>query len=151
MVWLVLAGPAAVVVAGFVTMAIAYRHADVVVRRGAGTRCRAAGRRDRARAAGPQPRGHAAADPPPVPMKRQALRILWPAFLAAGVLEMLVFAVVDPTELRWFGGPLIGWPPLAIYSVTLFIYWVFIAFAGALTALLSLNEDEVNKMGGWRR
>ena len=30
-VWFVLAGPAAVVVAGFATMAIAYRHADVVL------------------------------------------------------------------------------------------------------------------------
>ena len=30
-VWFALAGPALVVVAGFVTMAIAYRHADVVL------------------------------------------------------------------------------------------------------------------------
>jgi hypothetical protein len=85
-------------------------------------------------------------------MKRRALLILWPAFLAAGVLETLTFAVVDPADLRWFGGPQIDWPPLAIYSVTLFIYWFCIAFAGALTALLSLPEDEVNKLGsGWPR
>ena len=31
MVWLVVAGPALVVAAGFVTLAIAYRHADAVV------------------------------------------------------------------------------------------------------------------------
>ena len=31
MVWFTLAGPALVVVAGFATMAIAYRHADVVL------------------------------------------------------------------------------------------------------------------------
>ncbi len=31
MVWFALAGPALVVVAGFVTMAIAFRHADVVL------------------------------------------------------------------------------------------------------------------------
>jgi len=31
MVWLVVSGPALVVAAGFVTMAIAYRHADAVV------------------------------------------------------------------------------------------------------------------------
>lgn len=84
-------------------------------------------------------------------MKRKALLILWPAFLAAGILETLTFAVVDPNELRWFGGELIGWPPVAIYSTTLFIYWFFVAFAGALTALLSLDEDEVNRMGGWPR
>ena len=32
--------------------------------------------------------------------------IAWPAFLAAGVMEMLVFAMVDPEDLRWFGQPL---------------------------------------------
>ena len=84
-------------------------------------------------------------------MTRRVLQILWPAFLAAGVLDAMTFAVVDPAELRWFGGPLIGWPPLTVYSVTLFIYWVCISFAGVLTALLSLNEDAVNKLGGWPR
>jgi hypothetical protein len=77
-------------------------------------------------------------------MKQRALRILWPAFLIAGVLEMLVFAVVDPRELRWFGGPLIGWPPVAIYSVTFLMFWGAVATAGALTALLTLTADEVN-------
>ncbi|MGZ5184354.1 MAG: hypothetical protein ACXWCU_14630 [Caldimonas sp.] len=80
-------------------------------------------------------------------MKQRALRILWPAFLVAGVLEMLVFAVMDPRELRWFGGPLIGWAPLAIYSVTFLMFWVGIAASGALTALLSLSSEEVNALG----
>lgn len=31
--------------------------------------------------------------------------IAWPAFLMAGVLEMLVFALVDPHDLHWFGQP----------------------------------------------
>ena len=79
-------------------------------------------------------------------MKRQALLILWPAFLAAGVLETLTFAVVDPADLRWFGGPLIGWPPLAIYSVTLLIFWFCDLVAGALTALLSRSpKDELDR------
>ncbi len=79
-------------------------------------------------------------------MKQRALRILWPAFLIAGVLEMLVFAVVDPRELRWFGGPLIGWPPVAIYSVTFLMFWGAVATAGALTALLALTADEINAL-----
>jgi hypothetical protein len=29
-----------------------------------------------------------------------AAQILWPAFLVAGVLEMVVFSWVDPTQLR---------------------------------------------------
>lgn len=32
--------------------------------------------------------------------------IAWPAFLMAGVLEMLVFALVDPQDMHWFGQPL---------------------------------------------
>ena len=77
-------------------------------------------------------------------MTPRALRILWPAFLVAGVLEMLVFAVVDPHDLRWFGGPSIDWPPVAVYSITFLMFWGAIATAGALTALLSLSADEVN-------
>ncbi len=77
-------------------------------------------------------------------MKHRILRILWPAFLAAGALEALVFAVTEPAQLRWFGGPPIGWSPIAIYSVTFLILWGGVAAAGALTAILSRTDDEVN-------
>jgi len=73
------------------------------------------------------------------------VRILWPAFLVAGVLEMLVFAVIDPEELRWFGGPSIDWPPLAIYSLTFMMFWGAVATASALTELLALESDEINR------
>ena len=79
-------------------------------------------------------------------MKERTLRILWPAFLVAGVLEMLIFAVFDPQEMRWFGGPLIGWSPLTIYSITFLIFWGAIATAGALTALLTLTAEEINHL-----
>ena len=77
-------------------------------------------------------------------MKQRALRILWPAFLAAGALEMLVFAVVDPHDLRWFGGAPIEWGATAIYSITFLILWGGVTTAGALTALLSLTAEDVN-------
>jgi hypothetical protein len=77
-------------------------------------------------------------------MKQRALRILWPAFLGAGALEALVFAVVDPRDLRWFGGPAIEWAPMAIYSITFLIFWGAVATAGALTALLSLTAEDIN-------
>ncbi len=80
-------------------------------------------------------------------MTSRSLRILWPAFLVAGVLEVLVFAVVDPRDLHWFGGPAIAWPPVAIYSVTFLMFWGAIATAGALTALLSLTAEELNAHG----
>ena len=77
-------------------------------------------------------------------MKARALAILWPAFLMAGMLEMLVFAVVDPHEMRWFGGALIALTPVAVYSITFLLFWGAVATASALTALLSLSADEVN-------
>lgn len=77
-------------------------------------------------------------------MKRLAMTILWPSFLMAGVLEMLVFAVVDPAELHWFGGAAIGGPMQAVYTVTFLLFWGVISTAGALTALLSVESDDVN-------
>lgn len=77
-------------------------------------------------------------------MNRRMLVALWPAFLMAGVLEMLVFAVVDPAEMRWFGGELIGWPPQAVYTVTFLIFWAVMSTATGLTALLLATADEVN-------
>ena len=69
-------------------------------------------------------------------LRERVLQILWPAFLMAGVLEMLVFAVVDPGSLHWFGVEPVDWPRSAVYSVTFFIFWGVIATSGALTALL---------------
>ncbi len=84
-------------------------------------------------------------------MSPLALRILWPSFIFAGVLETMVFAVIDPRDMRWFGGVPIGWTPVAIYSITFLIFWSVISGAGALTALLSLTADEVNapERGRW--
>jgi hypothetical protein len=80
-------------------------------------------------------------------MKQRALQILWPAFMAAGVLEMMTFAVIDPGDLHWFGGPPIEWSTKAVYTVTFLIYWAVISTAGAMTALLSVESDELNASG----
>ncbi|MCR5863926.1 MAG: hypothetical protein ACK4PH_16910 [Aquincola tertiaricarbonis] len=66
----------------------------------------------------------------------RAVLIGWPAFVMAGVLEMLVFAVVDPASLTWFGHEPIGWSHSAVYTVTFLIFWAVIATAGAITQLL---------------
>jgi hypothetical protein len=71
----------------------------------------------------------------------RVLQILWPAFLVAGVLEMLVFAVVDPSEMHWFGGVRIEWSAQAVYTFTFLLFWAAIATAGALTALLRVETD----------
>lgn len=78
-------------------------------------------------------------------MKTRALTIVWPAFLMAGVLEMLVFAVIDPGDLHWFGGPAITWSTNAVYTVTFLIFWGVVSTAGAMTALLLLEPEAVNQ------
>ena len=72
-------------------------------------------------------------------MRRLVLCILWPGFFTAGVLDAAVFAVLDPRELRWFGGALVGWSPVAVHSVTFLIFWVAISAAAATTTLLLLG------------
>jgi hypothetical protein len=66
----------------------------------------------------------------------QVLTVLWPAFVMAGVLEAMVFAVVDPESLTWFGGSPLGLTRQAVYTATFFIFWGVIASASAMTTLL---------------
>ncbi|OYV01128.1 MAG: hypothetical protein CFE45_06220 [Burkholderiales bacterium PBB5] len=73
------------------------------------------------------------------------MAVLWPAFLMAGVLEMLVFSVVDPDNLHWFGGAPVELSPTAVYSLAFFVFWTVITTAGALTQLLEMSADEVNQ------
>lgn len=67
---------------------------------------------------------------------QRALSVLWSAFLTAGVLEMVVFALVDPRDLRWFGGDPLDLAPRAVYTLAFFVFWAVIALGGALSLLL---------------
>lgn len=70
--------------------------------------------------------------------------VAWPAFLVAAVLEMLIFAVVDPTDLHWAGGGL-DLSREAVYTVTFFVLWGFTMLSSSLTTLLSMSPFEVNR------
>ena len=70
-----------------------------------------------------------------LPLRLRTLSGLWSAFLAAAMLEVLVFALVHPRDRRWFGGDALGWPPNAVYSIAFFVFWA-VAAAGAALALL---------------
>jgi len=74
----------------------------------------------------------------------RTLGFLWPSFLAAGVLEMVVFAMVDPGALHWFGGEPVDWSPTAVYTVAFFVFWAIIAGAAAMTQLLNQSAEEIN-------
>lgn len=70
--------------------------------------------------------------------------IAWPAFLVAAVLEMLVFAFVDPSELHW-GQTEIGWSRGAVYTVSFFVFWLLTFISSSLTTLLAQSPFEVNR------
>lgn len=76
-------------------------------------------------------------------LKQRLMWIVWPAFLLAGVMEMLVFAMVDPQDLHWLGQPL-QWSRQGIYTVAFFVFWAVTAASSALTALLTLPAEEIN-------
>ena len=97
---------------------------------------------------------HRAAEPAPQvaggvrPFRERALLILWPAFVMAGVLEALVFAVVDPESLHWFGSATaLDWSASAVYSVTFLIFWV--VGANARTSEFLISTDMEMKKVNW--
>lgn len=70
--------------------------------------------------------------------------ITWPAFLVAGLMEVLVFAFVDPQDLHWFGRDL-DLSRQAIYTLSFFMFWGLAMLSSALTTLLGLSSAEVNR------
>lgn len=70
-----------------------------------------------------------------------AAQILWPAFLVAGVLEMIVFSSIDPELLR-----LGSWQPdtQTAYSVSFMMFWALIAAASAISHWLMAMQDKAN-------
>ena len=80
-------------------------------------------------------------------LSTRAMAILWPSFLMAGVLEMLVFSVVDPHALRWFGSQDIELSPAGIYTLAFFVFWIVISTAGALTDLLEHPAHSLRDYG----
>ncbi len=69
--------------------------------------------------------------------------VAWPAFLVAGVLEMMVFAVLDPESLSLFGDT-VSWSREAIYSITFLIFWLMLMLSSALTLMLARPARDVN-------
>jgi hypothetical protein len=69
--------------------------------------------------------------------------ILWPSFLMAGVLEILVFAMVDPQDLHWFGHA-VQLSREGIYTIAFFTFWLVTTLSSAFTVLLAIPALEVN-------
>lgn len=74
---------------------------------------------------------------------RRGMAIGWSSFLAACVLEFLVFACLDPGEMHWFGEPL-AWSRQTIYAVSFFGFWAVTLLSSALAVLLTMGGGELN-------
>ena len=70
--------------------------------------------------------------------------IAWPAFLVAGLFEVLVFGLVDPQDLQWFGHPL-ALSRQGVYTLGFFAFWILCTVSSALTTLLSRSPFEINR------
>lgn len=69
------------------------------------------------------------------------MSVVWPAFLAAAMLELLVFGLLDPHDLTvaWARVPLDQWPRALVYSVSFLVFWLICMACSALTLILAAS------------
>ncbi|MDB5937143.1 MAG: hypothetical protein JWQ01_4487 [Massilia sp.] len=67
-------------------------------------------------------------------MRRRAMMVLWPSFMAAALAEAAFFSLIDPGELAQLAGA--GLSPTAVYSIGFFLLWTLCALACMLTCYL---------------
>ena len=77
-------------------------------------------------------------------MQKKWMLVVWPAFLAACAMEMLVFGLFDPHDLRWFGRNL-GLSAQGTYTLAFFAFWAIAAASSWLTVVLGLSSTELNQ------
>lgn len=75
-------------------------------------------------------------------VKRWVL-ITWPAFLAACLIEALVFAVVDPSEVLW-PGHTVQPSRQAVYTAAFFSFWLITMTCSVLVLWLGKPPRDVN-------
>lgn len=69
--------------------------------------------------------------------------ITWPAFLAACLLEALVFSMVDPSEVHWLGHQLEA-SRQGVYTTAFFCFWLIAMASNALVLWLHKPAISVN-------
>lgn len=69
--------------------------------------------------------------------------VVWPAFLAASLLEALVFSMVDPGELHW-PGFLFQATRQGVYTMAFFAFWLIVMACSSLVLWLAQTAGQVN-------
>lgn len=78
---------------------------------------------------------------------RHAALIMWPSFLAACLLEALVFALVDPGDVHWFG-QMTQPSRQSVYSVAFFLFWLITMACSGLVLWLARTEQSIHAPNG---
>ena len=77
-------------------------------------------------------------------MSRRVMWVLWPGFVMAIPAVGLVFTLVDPADLHFFGNPL-ELSRQGAYSLGFIVFWALGSMCSALTCLLQLSPYEINR------
>jgi hypothetical protein len=80
-------------------------------------------------------------------LARRLMWVLWPAFLVAGVAELVFFSVFDPFDLHFFGAPL-EMSRQAIYTMGFFGFWALGIASSALTLFLERSPNTILDTAG---
>lgn len=71
----------------------------------------------------------------------RTIQILWPSFIVAGAMDVLMFALLDPLELMYQGAALFD-SRLSAYSTLFFIFWLFGAASSVLTCYFQCTSPQ---------
>ena len=74
-----------------------------------------------------------------ITLKQRLMWIAWPAFLVAGVAEVIFFTLVDPLDLHFFGRVIEVSREVA-YTVGFFGFWGLALASSALTLFLAQGK-----------
>jgi hypothetical protein len=76
-------------------------------------------------------------------LARKLMAIAWPAFLAACVLQAVVFSLVDPLELMHS----LAWSRQAVYAAAFGLFWAAAMLSSALTSLVGSPPKQAGEAG----
>ena len=69
-------------------------------------------------------------------LKQRLMCIVWPAFIVAGLLEMMVFAVIDPIDIHWMSEGF-DLSRQGFYTLAFFVFWGVTTLASGLSVFLA--------------
>lgn len=73
---------------------------------------------------------------------QRMIQVLWPSFIVAGAMDIVLFTLLDPLELIYQGSPLFD-TRLDAYSVGFFLFWLFGAASSILTCYFGCNSTRL--------